>query len=277
MLSTLIRIVVALTYPPILSACIAALGLLAWGLQRKRLAASLLISALLWTCLWSIPMCSDWLRAPLERQHATVAMASLPQADAIVVLGGGKVRPDQPMSSRLGAAAHAWLTGRARTVVLSGGGGRNGKRHGRHRSEAERMSEAIVRVGVPRSALVLEDQSRSTEENALFTARVAKRRNIHRILLVTSSLHMPRASLLFREAGFEVVEVPVPERVADDTWAERWLPSTMALWRSGRAFKEYGGLLAARTDTVCHWLSGVCARFTLSRQHGGLIALRRPR
>jgi uncharacterized SAM-binding protein YcdF (DUF218 family) len=78
----------------------------------------------------------------------------------------------------------------------------------------------------------------------LFTARLARPRGIHRILLVTSSLHMPRASLLFREAGFEVVPVAVPEGSSADRWADRWLPTRRALWRSGRALKEYAGLLA---------------------------------
>ena len=67
---------------------------------------------------------------------------------------------------------------------------------------------------------------------------------MQRVLLVTSSLHMPRASLLFRQAGVEVVTVPVPEPSNRDTWRQRWFPSRRALWRSGRAWKEYAGLLA---------------------------------
>jgi uncharacterized SAM-binding protein YcdF (DUF218 family) len=108
------------------------------------------------------------------------------------------------------------------------------------------MAEAITLLGVPDSALVLEDQSRSTEENAEFSARIGRQRGIHRILLVTSSLHMPRASLLFREAGFEVIPVPAPEHAARQSWTEQWVPTSRALWRSGRALKEYAGLLAIR-------------------------------
>ncbi len=106
------------------------------------------------------------------------------------------------------------------------------------------MARAIESLGVPPSVLVLEDRSKSTEQNALFTARLARPRGIHRILLVTSSLHMPRASLLFRETGLEIIPVPVPERSIKADWADRWLPTRSALWRSGRAFKEYAGLLA---------------------------------
>lgn len=238
----MIDFIVSLTYPLTLSLWLLPCGILAWAMCRRVLGSVLLATAIGWSLLWSVPQFSDWLRAPLERQHAVVEAAALPKADAIVVLGGGKVRPDQLMSSRLAAAAHAWSAGRANTIILSGGGGRDGKRRGR--TEADRMATAIVSFGVPASALVLEDRSRNTEQNAFFTARLARERNIHRVLLVTSSLHMPRASLLFHEAGFEVVPVAVPEGAVRSGWADRWLPTRRALWRSGRALKEYAGLLA---------------------------------
>ena len=44
----------------------------------------------------------------------------------------------------------------------------------------------------------------------------------------------------------DVVPLAVPERSRRDDWRERWLPSRRALWRSGRAFKEYAGLFGAR-------------------------------
>lgn len=244
MLSTLIQFLVALTYPPMLSACLVVCAAIAWRLRGRTLAIALLVLGMTWSMLWSIPSASEWLRAPLERQHAVVAMSALPKADAIVVLGGGKVRPDQLMNSRLSAAAHAWLAGRARVIILSGGGGRNGT--GRGRSEARRMAEAITTLGVPASVLVLEDRSTSTEQNAQFSARIGRQRGIRRILLVTSSLHMPRASLLFREAGFEVIPVPAPEQARQRSWVDRWVPTGRALWRSGRALKEYAGLVAVR-------------------------------
>jgi uncharacterized SAM-binding protein YcdF (DUF218 family) len=242
MFSVLIEFVATLTDPLILSLWLVACGILALAIHRRVLGGALLAVAIGWSLLWSIPQISDWLRAPLERQHAVVEATALPKADAIVVLGGGKVRPDQLTSSRLSAAVHAWFAGRARTVILSGGGARSGRR--RVHSEADRMASAIASLGVPASALVLEDRSTSTEENALFTARLARPRGIHRVLLVTSSLHMPRASLLFREAGLDVIPVAVPEGSVESGWVDRWLPSRRALWRSGRALKEYAGLLA---------------------------------
>ena len=73
---------------------------------------------------------------------------------------------------------------------------------------------------------------------------LAHAQGVRRILLVTSAVHMPRASLLFRRNGMEVFEVPVPEPTLGGTWADQWIPSGRALWRSGRALKEYAGLVA---------------------------------
>lgn len=244
MLSTASQLLVYLTYPLNLSLWLIPCAVIAWALHRRALGGALLVFAFAWSLLWSVPQISDWLRAPLERQHPVVAEAALPKADAIVVLGGGALRPDRLQASRLGAAARAWRAGRAPIVILSGG--RSGPRGGP--SEAARMALAIARLGVPASALVLEERSRDTQENAMFTATLARRRRIERVLLVTSSLHMPRASLLFHEAGVDVIPVPVPERSDRSSWSDRWVPTGSALWRSGRALKEYAGLLGARAE-----------------------------
>lgn len=245
--STVVEFIAALTYPPYASLALVALALLALVLQRRRLGVALSTAALAWSLVWSIPLCSDWLRLTLERRNAVIDEASLPHADAIVVLGGGTryswlarkdVDPWELGSSRLAAGARAWLSQRAPVVILSGGRG------GPRGSEARMMAPAIVRLGVPESALLLEERSRNTEDNAANTARLAKSRGIRRVLLVTSAVHMPRARLLFERAGLDVVAVPVPERARRDSWRQRWLPSPRALWRSGRAFKEYAGLLA---------------------------------
>ncbi len=241
-----------LSYPLYASLLLAAIALVVFGLRLRRTAKAMLALAVGWSALWSIPSASDWLRGTLERRHGVVAEGALPRADAIVVLGGAtryrwmrreEVDPWELRSSRLAAGARAWLTGRAPIVILSGGRGAPG------RSEAARMSQAIARLGVPRSALVLEERSRNTEDNAINTARLARELGVRRILLVTSSLHMPRAELLFRRTGLEVTPVPVPERASRSTWRERWLPSPGALWRSGRALKEHAALavLALRT------------------------------
>jgi len=247
MLSLLQRFVVSLTYPLILSLWLLGFGTVCLLLRRRKAAIVLAVFAVGWSLTWSIPQASDWLRGHLEFHYPKVNEETLPKADAIVILGGGQyygwlkkqnIRLDDLESSRVAAGARAWLAGRAPVIILTGG------KTGRI-SEAQRMAEAINRLGVPDSALLLEERSRSTRDNALYTAALAKPRGVRTVLLVTSGLHMPRAVLVFREAGFHVVPVPVPERARRMTWLRSWLPSPSALWRSGRAMKEFAALAVA--------------------------------
>ena len=241
------KFLVSLTYPLTLTLWLLPIAAALLLLRRRRAGLAVLAAAGLWSLLWSIPSASDWLRGGLEHRYAPVAEARLPKADAIVVLGGGNrygwldrphVRPEDLESSRLAAGARAWLAQRAPIVVLSGGGEPGD-------TEAQAMAAAIGRLGVPSSALLLEEHSRNTRDNAFYTAALADARGIRRVLLVTSSLHMPRALLQFRNAGIDTVPVPVPEKANRAHWRDRWLPSRSALWRSGRALKEYAALAVA--------------------------------
>jgi uncharacterized SAM-binding protein YcdF (DUF218 family) len=251
MLSLLQSFVASLAYPLALSLFLLGVGAVLLLLRRRKVATMLAVFAMGWSLVWSIPQASDWLRGHLEFHYPKVNEESLPKADAIVVLGGGQyygwlkkrnVRLEDLESSRVAAGARAWLAGRAPVIILTGG------KTGRI-SEAQRMADAINQLGVPDSALLLEERSRSTRDNAQFTAALAKPRGVRTVLLVTSGLHMPRAVLLFREAGFHVVPVPVPERARRMSWLRSWLPSPSALWRSGRAMKEFAALAAAHLQT----------------------------
>lgn len=235
--------VLSLTYPPTLSLWLLAAGALCLLLRWRRRAGAVIAFALAWSLTWSIPQASDWLRSGLESRHPVVAVSALPEADAIVVLGGGHygwlrhgdVQPEQLRSSRLATGVRAWQAGRAPLIILSGS-----------RVETATMAAAVARFEVPGHVVLLEERSRSTRDNARFTAALAERHGVERILLVTSSLHMPRALQAFRDSGLDAIPAPVPEIAPRTQWRDRWLPSRRALWRSSRALKEYAGLIAGR-------------------------------
>lgn len=56
---------------------------------RRRFAVWLGALALVWLWFWSLPVASNWVRGYLEDQHPPMAVHEVPQAEAIVVLGGG--------------------------------------------------------------------------------------------------------------------------------------------------------------------------------------------
>ncbi|HEV8031914.1 MAG TPA: YdcF family protein [Stellaceae bacterium] len=122
-------------------------------------------------------------------------------ADAIVVLGCRLTvdgRPSERLRRRVARAVELYHAGAAPLLVLSGGG--SGPI-----AEADAMRDLALAAGVPEAALLSERASRNTVENAFHTARLLRERGMTRVILVSDRSHLPRAALLFRRAGLDVV------------------------------------------------------------------------
>ena len=116
--------------------------------------------------------------------------------------------------------------------------------------EAEHAARFLERMGVPRSRIVLEDRSRNTVENAVFSKALAQPKPGENWLLVTSAYHMPRSIGVFRKAGFSVEPFPVDWRTAGPVDAGRPFPTVGdGLRRTDTAVREWVGL-------VMYWLTG---------------------
>jgi uncharacterized SAM-binding protein YcdF (DUF218 family) len=110
------------------------------------------------------------------------------------------------------------------------------------------MCQLLQEWGVPSDAILLEDRSRNTRQNALFSYQILQARSIRHILLVTSATHMPRATAVFRKVGFEVTPAPadfqtgwsVPGNSSD------WLPQAKFFAYSELAIREWTGILVYR-------------------------------
>ena len=124
--------------------------------------------------------------------------------DALVLLGCrvavGALPP--PAVRRVAQAAEAFRLGLAPRVVVSGG------RRWEGEVEADRLAAELVRHGVPRAALLLERESRSTRENAVLTARLLASLGQRRVGIVSCDWHLPRAVWSFRHEGLEAEAVP---------------------------------------------------------------------
>jgi uncharacterized SAM-binding protein YcdF (DUF218 family) len=114
---------------------------------------------------------------------------------AIVVLG---CRSRSRLRRRLELAIELFRQGAAPVLLLSGGG--NGIE-----PEAEIMRRMALAWGVPATVLLVETASRDTLGNARHSAALLLARDWRRIVLVSDRTHLPRAALLFRLAGLEVV------------------------------------------------------------------------
>jgi uncharacterized SAM-binding protein YcdF (DUF218 family) len=78
-------------------------------------------------------------------------------------------------------------------------------------SWASLMKEHAEYLGIPGKHILIEDKSRTTEENAEYTSEILKKHGYKSILLVTSPYHSKRASLIFqRVLGEEIKVISAP-------------------------------------------------------------------
>ena len=101
---------------------------------------------------------------------------------------------------------------------------------------------AILGGGIDHSRLIVETNSESTYQNAIFWALLVHPKPRERWLLVTSALHMPRAVASFRKAGFEVVPWPVYDAASQASMLSLALHEWLGLV-AYRVLGRTGGLL----------------------------------
>src|SRR5438477_2100646 len=171
--------------------------------------------------------------------------ADLTTAQAIVVpgasvhLGNGASAPDTlgPLSlERVVYAAEAYRRLHL-PVAVSGG-----RVYPAQTAEAVLMRAALDRdFGVP--VAWSDDQSRTTYENALYTARLLSLERIATVVVVTQAWHLPRALWAFERAGLHAVAWPVPRDFVRLRRIDDVLPSIAALHDSAYALHEVIGRL----------------------------------
>ena len=247
------KVLTQLAYPLNFSLCVALLALLLLGWRWRRMGLGLLVTALAWLWFWSTPVVAQALWLSLEERFHDLPVQKLRSADAVVLLGGS-VRPAMPprfaypdLSSpvdRVWHAARLYRAGKAPLIIVSGG---NLPWLGERQPEAEAIQAILVELGVPIAAIVVEGNSRSTRENAIYTAQLLRELRLQKILLVTSAIHMTRALATFKVAGVNVVPAPTDfQAIPQSRHLLSWLPDAGALLGSSLAIKEYLGLWVYR-------------------------------
>jgi uncharacterized SAM-binding protein YcdF (DUF218 family) len=104
------------------------------------------------------------------------------------------------------------------------------------------MRELLVAAGVPAETIWIEDRSRSTHENAVFSSQVLRRQGVRRVVLVVEARSMLRAAACFQREGIEVVAAPSRFRYLSAT-VEDWIPGWKAVKGNEITLHETLGLL----------------------------------
>jgi uncharacterized SAM-binding protein YcdF (DUF218 family) len=138
--------------------------------------------------------------------------------DAIVVVSGGDT------DARTDEGILLYKNGWADTLIFSGAAqDKTGP------SNAAAMRQHALKDGVPDDAILIEELSETTTQNAENTESVFENNDIKKAILVTSGYHQRRASLSFSQSNSQaaVLNSPVEN---DDDWSVWWWTTPRGWW-----------------------------------------------
>ena len=195
----------------------------------------------------------NWLVLPLEQRFER---GRLPEhAVGILILGGfetarvtqgrGNFNTNEAGERLTEALLLARRLPKSRVIFTGGVGGLRGG----DLDTAGPVGRYLREVGIDSDRIVLEGQSRTTYENAVFTRVLLEPLPGEKYMLVTSAYHMPRAVGVFRAQGFDVIPWPVDFRTAGPgDWLSLFATIPEGLERVDLAIKEWIGLIAYRVS-----------------------------
>ena len=249
---------------------------------RRKLAGWAVVLALANFWIWSTPWMSGRMGIPLEAEFLVdgrvPAIETLPQADAIVLHGGGmgvatNIGYQAEMwngADRVWQAARVWRAGKAPKILVTSAG------------TDLSTGPLLADLGIPKEAIIYDFGPRNTEEEAKCVGRIvegggfnteAQRhracqpvdlklgtespdpsvppclsvKNRPKVLVVTSAWHMKRTMLMYQKYAPEVEAVPAPCDFENTLGLERtkgwmaFLPDPAAFLGNSIAFKEWLG------------------------------------
>jgi len=234
---------------------IGVLGLLLLPTRFARTGRALAFASLTVLAVLGLSPIGNALIIPLEERFPPWD-AARGAPDGIIVLGGA-ISPDvsaardevalNEAAERLTVAAELARRYPDARILLSGGSAALIYDEG---AEALLTLRLLQDLGIARARILLEDRSRNTVENAVFSKAIAQPKSGERWLLVTSAHHLPRAVGVFRKVGFPVEPYPVDWRTRGPKDVLRPFATLGdGLRRSDTAVREWVGL-------AVYWLTG---------------------
>jgi uncharacterized SAM-binding protein YcdF (DUF218 family) len=140
-------------------------------------------------------------------------------AQAIVVLGAAQYagKPSPVLRARLDHALDLWNRHLATLLILTGGTGA-----GDTTSEAAVGRTYAKKRGVPDSAILVENEGRTTSESMRAVAGMLEVRGLQSALLVSDPFHMLRLRILARRFGFTPYTSPTQTSPISPNREQRW-------------------------------------------------------
>jgi uncharacterized SAM-binding protein YcdF (DUF218 family) len=221
--------------------------LLLWK-SKRRSGIFFVVTAMAVLWVSSMPIVANTVLGKLEQRYPAVALNEIPDSKCLVVLGGA-IQPVRPPRvdinlldsvDRISKTASLYRAGKASVVIISGG---NQPWSPQLKSEAVETRTLLVAWGVPAEAIVVDETSRNTYENAFNSIALLRESKCRNPLLVTSAAHMTRAVASFERFSVDVFPVSVDVRAVRTLRLTvfDFIPDTHALGMTTNAMREWVG------------------------------------
>jgi uncharacterized SAM-binding protein YcdF (DUF218 family) len=211
---------------------------------NKKLSKLFLVSGFLVLFVSSTPFFSNPLIKPIEQSHSVFTQQKEP-LDYIVVLGCSHVtNPELPVIAQLKVCSLQRLMEAHRifqlhpeaTLITSG------YAHLDPVSNAQKVKQAAVSIGIPSEKIIIEERPRDTKEEAMFLSPLLKGK---KFALVTNADHMPRAYRYFHQQTLSPIAAPAGFMYKGEPQDFRAnLPRSSVLQQTTRALYETLGRIA---------------------------------
>ncbi|MFT5852295.1 MAG: uncharacterized SAM-binding protein YcdF (DUF218 family) [Colwellia sp.] len=206
--------------------------------KRPKTSFKYLVSAFLLLFVSSMPIVSDTLMGSIEDNYEAFTRSSKP-IDYIIVLGGWHTpNAALPVTSQLSKASLQRLVEVLRIYKLHPEARiiTSGHHNSDVVSNAEKMKEALMLLGIPEQKIITENFPKDTEEEAeLISPRVQG----STVVLITNADHMPRSMKYFQLQGVFPIAAPtgywVKNQQGESSWRDyvpnsRDLEQTTVFW-----------------------------------------------
>jgi len=206
-----------------------------------------LVAAIFLLLVTSSPIFSDALWDALEEGQLRKLPSAVQAADAVVILSGmmGVVKSangsvfEWSDPDRFFGGIELMRAGKAPSIIFTGG---KLPWQGDVKTEGEILSDYAITYGIKPEQIQITTDVENTKDEAMAVKEILRKNNLNRIILVTSSFHMPRASRLFVQEGIEVQEYGVDSKVEVRSRTPMdFLPSAHAFRWTQEAVREFIG------------------------------------
>jgi uncharacterized SAM-binding protein YcdF (DUF218 family) len=204
--------------------------------------------ALVILLICSFPLTARSIWVGLESEYQYQPPTTVPQADAVLVLSGmldGFETEDGYVTEwgdpdRFFVGLQLVKLGKADRLIFT----RGQMPWSDSPPEGELLKQKAVEMGISPQQILLTSIVSNTAEEASAVKELMAEYGVSKIILVTSSFHLPRAKLLFDQAGVVTYPYPTDFKASskDVTWLH-FIPSADAFRNTSSGIREYIGRL----------------------------------